>query len=53
MSSLDFFVVGKHVFFYVCKSFAFVAGLVSTQHMLIKHVLASARDDLWIIIYLC
>ena len=34
------------VFFCVGESFAFVAGLRSTQYTIIKHVSASAREEL-------
>ena len=34
------------MFLNVCKTFAFVAGLGSIQYIIIKHVLACARDEL-------
>ena len=34
------------VLFYVGKSFAFVVGLRSIQHIIVKHVFVCARDEL-------
>ena len=34
------------MFFNVCKSFAFVAGLGSIHYIIMKHVSACARDEL-------
>ena len=43
---LSLFCCWQTYVFYVCKSFAFVAGLVSIQYIIIKHFLACARDEL-------
>ena len=49
MSSLEVVfccLVGRHILFNVGKSFVFVAGPCSIHSIIIKHVLASARDEL-------